>query len=134
MFLKTISKTFYRWWLKNFFWFRSIKSIERNRVKRICTKNNRVEINRAENNRVKINRAERSRVDFRVLKFRKMIDNFFLIVRKFFFIWKHLFIIWNNSCIFVIFNVNSIIRFNYRISEIDKIIKHIDFTNFVFHI
>ena len=134
MFLKTISKAFYRWWLKKFFWFRSIKDVERNRVKRIRTKNNCVKINRAENNRVEVNRVERSRVDFRVLKFWKVIDDFFLIVRKFFFIWKYLFIIWNDSCIFVIFDVSSIIRFNHRISEIDEVIKHIDFINFVFHI
>ena len=139
MLLKTTSKEFYQWWLKNFFWFRSIKNAERNRVKRIGggdnrAEINRAEINRAENNRAEISRAERNRVDFHALKFRKMIDDFFLIVWKLFFIWKYLFIIWSDSCIFVIFDVSSIIRFNHRTSKIDKIIKHIDFTDLVFDI
>ena len=60
--------------------------MKNNRVEINRVEDNRAEINRVENNRVKINRVERSRVDFRALKFRKMIDDFFLIVRKFFFI------------------------------------------------
>ena len=125
---KTTSVTFYRWWLKNFFWFHPIKSVGRSRVKRIRARSNRARDNRVRNNRVWNNHA-----DSRVLKFQRLFDDFF-IVWGLVFIWKHLFIIRNSICIFVIFDVDLIAWF-YMFKKLNDSIHLLErFEGFSFHI